>query len=63
MRFLHHHEVGTVGDPAGVELQFRRVPPPPFAEVLHAFETFAGLGKLEHGVVAVDLVGDVFVLA
>jgi hypothetical protein len=31
--------------------------------VLHAFEALAGLGKLEHGVVMVDLVGDVLVFA
>ena len=52
-----------MGDPAGVELELCRVLPAPFAEVRHAFEAFAGLGKLEHGVVMVDLVGGVLVLA
>jgi hypothetical protein len=35
----------------------------PFPEVLHAFEPFTGLGKLQDGVVVVDLMRDVLVPA
>jgi len=58
---LHHHQVFPVDDPPGVEDESSRVLAPPFPEVLHAFEPLTGLGKLQHGVVVVDLVGDVLV--
>jgi hypothetical protein len=40
-----------------------RVLAAPFLEVLYAFEPLARLGKLQHGVVVVDLMGDVFIPA
>lgn len=52
-----------MGDSSGVELELRWVLPSPFSEVFHAFETFAGLRELKHGVVVVNLVGNVFVFA
>ena len=50
-----------VGCGAG-ETQLRGVLAAPFPAVLHTFEAFTGLGKLEHSIVAVDPVGQVFVL-
>ncbi len=51
--------IGVVSDSSRVELEPRGVLAPPFAEVRHAFEPFAGLGELEHSVVVVDLVSGV----
>jgi hypothetical protein len=50
-----------VGDPAGVEREVSRVLATPLPEVLNAFEPLSGLGKLQHSVVVVDLVGDVLI--
>jgi hypothetical protein len=58
-----HPQVVAVGDPAGVHTQVSRVLAAPFPEVLYAFEPLTGLGKLQHGVVMVDLMGDVLVRA
>ena len=58
-----HHEVVAVGDPAGVHPQVSRVLAAAFPEVLYAFEPLTGLGKLQHGVVVVDLMGDVLIPA
>ena len=52
-----------MADPAGVEREVSRVLAAPLPEVLNAFEPLTGLGKLQHSVVVLDLVGDVLVLA
>jgi hypothetical protein len=58
-----HHQIVAVSDPAGVERDASSVLPTPLPEVLHPFEPLTRLGKLQHRIVVVDLMRDVFVHA
>lgn len=63
MGFFHYHKIVAATDPRRVEREVSWVVPRPPSEVLHPFEPLTRLGKLQHRVVVVDLMRDVFIPA
>ncbi len=58
---LHDPEVVHAPHAEDLQLDLRRVDPPPFPEVLHALEPLARLGELQDRVLVVDLIRPVLV--